>query len=77
MKKRSIIISGHPTSVSVEDEFWDIFCQIVKSKKISIAKQIEEIDKTRTGGLSSAIRIFVLEHMASNCTHFDEPCSKL
>ena len=65
MKKHSVKISGHPSSVSLEDEFWDALKEIAKSRGQSLNNLISEIDENmQTEGqhdnLSSAIRIFVL-----------------
>lgn len=61
MKKHSVIISGHSTSFSLEDVFWQEFKEIAKSENIAIANLITQIDATRTTNLSSALRVFVLE----------------
>lgn len=65
MKKRSVTLQGHPTSITLEDEFWTILKQIAETKNQSIASLIDEIDERRleklSGGLSSAIRIYVLK----------------
>jgi predicted DNA-binding ribbon-helix-helix protein len=64
MKKRSITIAGHATSLTLEDEFWDALKEISASKGLSIAGMIRQIDaqnEERTN-LSSAIRIFILLH---------------
>jgi predicted DNA-binding ribbon-helix-helix protein len=60
--KRSITISGHRTSISVEEPFWQALGEIAKSRNVSIAALIAEIDRKRPadGGLSSAIRLHVL-----------------
>jgi predicted DNA-binding ribbon-helix-helix protein len=64
MKKRSVTLKGHATSITLEDEFWVILKQIADHKDISIASLINEIDEDRldskSGGLSSAIRVYVL-----------------
>lgn len=62
--KRSVSISGHRTSVSLEAPFWDALRDIAKEKEMSINKLITEIDASRTpdAGLSSALRIFVLRY---------------
>ncbi len=69
MKKHSVTLRGHATSITLEDEFWVIFKQIAKDKDQSIASLIDEIDdkrlETTTGGLSSAIRVYVLNHVIS------------
>jgi predicted DNA-binding ribbon-helix-helix protein len=61
--KRSIIISGHKTSVSAEAEFWDALKDIAASQDRRLSDLVTDIDKTRqAGNLSSAIRLFVLDH---------------
>ena len=59
--KRSIVIRGHKTSVSLEEPFWSEIKQIAKRKKVSVAEVVEQIDGERNfANLSSAIRLFVL-----------------
>ena len=61
--KRSIVVSGHKTSVSLEDAFWTCMKEISTSRDMTISELITEIDKERhEGNLSSAIRLFVLGH---------------
>lgn len=62
MKKRSITIDGHRTSISLEDEFWDGLKDITKLRGCALIDIIREIDEKRSCGLSSAIRIIVLKH---------------
>lgn len=62
MKKRSLSIMGHATSISLEEIFWQSLKEIAKVKNISVQQLIEEIDLTRTGNLSSAIRVYVLTY---------------
>ena len=61
--KRSVSIAGHRTSVSLEEPFWDALRDIAKARKTSINKLITEVDAKRAPdtGLSSALRVFVLE----------------
>jgi predicted DNA-binding ribbon-helix-helix protein len=63
LKKRSVDIDGHRTSVSIEAPFWDALRDIALQKGTSINQLITAIDKTRGGNLSSAIRVFVLREM--------------
>ena len=63
MRKRSVSIRGHRTSLSLEDAFWDELSAIAQAREMSVAALITEIDRTRTGGLSSAIRLFILEDL--------------
>jgi predicted DNA-binding ribbon-helix-helix protein len=58
--KRSVVIDGHRTSVSLEPAFWEVLKEIAERRALSINKLIAEIDRGRTGNLSSAIRVFVL-----------------
>jgi predicted DNA-binding ribbon-helix-helix protein len=61
VSKRSIVIAGHKTSLSLEDAFWNSFKQIAHERHMSIAELAASIDGTRQhANLSSAIRVFVL-----------------
>ena len=61
--KRSIVIAGHKTSVSLEDGFWQGLKEIAGGRKQTLSDLVASIDTRRAGGnLSSAIRLFVLEH---------------
>ena len=61
--KRSIVIAGHKTSVSVEDAFWTGLKDIASSRGATVAELVATIDAGRQhGNLSSAIRLFVLDH---------------
>jgi predicted DNA-binding ribbon-helix-helix protein len=61
--KRSIVIDGHKTSVSLEDAFWRDLKNIAHTQQASLSDLVARIDGTREqGNLSSAIRLFVLEH---------------
>lgn len=61
--KRSIVIAGHKTSVSLEDEFWTGLKEIAAARQQTLSDLVASIDTRRAGGnLSSAIRLFVLNH---------------
>jgi predicted DNA-binding ribbon-helix-helix protein len=61
--KRSIIIAGHKTSVSIEDAFWRGLKEIASDRRLTLSELVAGIDSRRTSGnLSSAIRLFVLNH---------------
>jgi predicted DNA-binding ribbon-helix-helix protein len=61
--KRSILIAGHRTSVSLEDAFWKALKDIAQARRISVAALIASIDGGRSASnLSSAIRVFVLDY---------------
>ena len=56
--KRSIVIAGHKTSVSLEDAFWRALKEIARAQHATLSNTIAEIDKARKeGNLSSAIRL--------------------
>jgi predicted DNA-binding ribbon-helix-helix protein len=60
--KRSIVIAGHKTSVSLEDAFWSALKDIAVYREKSLSDLVAEIDAARQqGNLSSAIRLFVLD----------------
>ena len=62
--KRSIRIGGHKTSVSMENEFWDILLRIGTAEKTTISALVERIDVAREHeNLSSAIRLYVLKYV--------------
>lgn len=60
IRKRSVVIAGHRTSISVENAFWDALLAIASARGVSANQLITEIDRERQGNLSSAIRLFVL-----------------
>ncbi|MDA8637779.1 ribbon-helix-helix domain-containing protein [Rhodospirillales bacterium] len=62
LKKRSVNIAGHATSVSMENIFWDRLSDIASARGSSVSAIIREIDAARTGNLSSALRVYILEH---------------
>lgn len=61
--KRSIVIAGHKTSVSLEDAFWKALKDIATGRELTLSDLVASIDTDRHhGNLSSAIRLFVLDH---------------
>lgn len=62
--KRSVVINGHKTSVSLEDIFWAALCHIALERNITIAELVAMIDANRNGSTrSSAIRQFIVSDM--------------
>ena len=65
--KRSVVIDGHKTSISLEETFWGDLKDIAHSQQTTLSKLVTQIDQTRQqseqGNLSSAIRLYVLEHI--------------
>jgi len=65
--KRSISIDGHKTSVSLEEAFWSDLKEIAHNQQTTLSKLVTQIDGTRRrGNLSSALRLFVLEHIRTH-----------
>jgi predicted DNA-binding ribbon-helix-helix protein len=61
--KRSIVIAGHKTSVSLEEAFWRGLKDVATDRRMTLSDLIGAIDSERQhSNLSSAIRLFVLEH---------------
>jgi predicted DNA-binding ribbon-helix-helix protein len=64
--KRSIVIAGHKTSVSLEDAFWKGLKEIAAIRNVTLSDLVATIDGgRRQGNLSSAIRLFVLDYYRS------------
>ena len=61
--KRSIVVAGHKTSVSLEEAFWNGMKEISGLRDMTLSELVGEIDSNRQqGNLSSAIRLFVLDY---------------
>lgn len=60
VKKRSVVVHGHRTSVSLESIFWDALRELAAARRRTVNQLVSEIDAGRGGNLSSAIRVFVL-----------------
>jgi len=61
--KRTILLAGHKTSVTLEDAFWEGLKNIAKVKRKTLSDLVASIDTDREhANLSSAIRLFVLAH---------------
>ena len=63
MQKRSLTIHGHRTSISLEEPFWMALKEISRAREQSVASLVKMIDQERVGGLSSAIRVFILAEL--------------
>lgn len=62
-RKRSVVVAGHRTSVSLEDPFWKDLTAIAEQRGLSLNALIAGIDRDRDGNLSSALRLHVLEYL--------------
>ena len=62
--KKSVTISGHATSVTMEPEFWDVLHRLAESRNMSVAALIREVDASTSHSpkrnLSSALRVYIL-----------------
>jgi predicted DNA-binding ribbon-helix-helix protein len=62
--KRSVVIGGHKTSVSLEEPFWAAVRELAESQDMPLSSLLRQIDlERRNSNLSSAIRVFVLENL--------------
>jgi predicted DNA-binding ribbon-helix-helix protein len=60
--KKSLVLSGHKTSVALETEFWEALESIAKKNNLNIDSLIQKIDQNeRKGSLASALRVFILK----------------
>jgi len=63
--KRSVVIAGRKTSISLEDEFWNGLKAIARHHQRTLSAVVGEIDQKRHGNLSSAIRVFVFGNLCT------------
>ena len=64
--KRSVVVGGHKTSVSLEEAFWSSMKEISVERAMTLSELVGEVDAARQqGNLSSAIRLFVPDHFKS------------
>jgi predicted DNA-binding ribbon-helix-helix protein len=71
--KRSIVVAGHKTSVSLEEEFWEGLKEIAGKRDMTLSALVGTVDEQRQqGNLSSALRLFVLEFYRSRASKIEE-----
>jgi predicted DNA-binding ribbon-helix-helix protein len=64
--KRSVVLNGHKTSVSLEQPFWDIVRSLAEAERVTVSALLRRIDEARHhANLSSAVRVYVLEQVRS------------
>jgi predicted DNA-binding ribbon-helix-helix protein len=67
--KRSIVLDGHKTSVSLEDAFWNRLKEIAQGQHMTVSKMVGKIDaERRHGNLSSVIRLYVLDRIGTRAS---------
>jgi predicted DNA-binding ribbon-helix-helix protein len=71
--KRSLVIAGHKTSVSLEDDFWKIFKSIADQRSVTVSELAAVVDGGRRhANLSSAIRLFVLGYYRERLSEYEQ-----
>ena len=74
--KRSIVVNGYKTSVSLEDAFWKGLKEIADDRDVTLSDLVSTIDTDRQqGNLSSAIRLFVLDYFRTRAANNSSPSS--
>lgn len=73
IRKRSVVIAGHRTSISLENIFWEQLRRSAIARGVSVNQLVTAIDAKRSGNLSSAIRTFILQSHVSQCGEFTGP----
>ncbi|MCW5732304.1 MAG: ribbon-helix-helix domain-containing protein [Alphaproteobacteria bacterium] len=73
VRKRSVVVAGHRTSVSLESAFWEALREIALAEGKTLNQMVSDIDRERTGNLSSAIRVFVLRYVQGAQAAKQEP----
>jgi len=64
LQKRSLVIAGHATSVALEPEFWSALERFAEHDGVSLPSLIAGIDETRSGSLSSALRVYTVTRLS-------------
>lgn len=63
VRKRSVTIAGHKTSLSLEQAFWDELKRLAEVEGLSVNALVAAIDEAAPGNLSSAVRLYVLDKL--------------
>jgi predicted DNA-binding ribbon-helix-helix protein len=71
MRKRSITLKGHRTSISLEDEFWTALDEIATADGLTVPRIVSRVDRERLKlepppGLSSALRVYILKRKSAD-----------
>ena len=70
--KRSVVIGGHKTSVSLEQPFWEVVREIAAAEATTVSAVLRRVDGARAqSNLSSAVRVYVLEQVRARATRHD------
>jgi predicted DNA-binding ribbon-helix-helix protein len=63
VRKRSVVVAGHRTSISLEEPFWRELKAIAQARGVSLNALVAELDQGRAGNLSSTLRVYVLSDL--------------
>jgi predicted DNA-binding ribbon-helix-helix protein len=71
IRKHSVTLAGHKTSLSLEDAFWRALKDLAEAEGLSVTALVERIDRARIdrahgGNLSSALRVYILRRLQEN-----------
>ena len=75
LRKHSVMIAGHRTSISLEDAFWLALERAARRRGESVASLVTAIDANRAGNLSSAIRLYVLSDLEDRLRGMQDPAA--
>ncbi len=67
--KRSVRLAGHATSLSLEEEFWEVLEAAAKADAKPLSHLLNAIDRDRTGPLASAARVYALQRLLEEIEH--------
>ena len=68
IRKRSVTVAGHKTSLSLEEAFWQALKDLAEAEGLSLNALVTRIDRMRSANLSSAARVYVLERLRRGAT---------
>lgn len=71
IRKRSVVVSGHRTSISLEETFWEALAEIANEHNVSINRLVTEIDRENPNNLSSATRVYILRAFSERASRND------
>ena len=69
LQKRSVRLAGHSTSLSLEEEFWDVLEAAAEADQVPLARLLNLIDQDRDGPLASAARVYALRRLLEEVEH--------
>ena len=72
--KRSVVIGGHKTTISLEDQFWSALKEIAQAQGATLAQTLAQIDKTRQGPAASKNNLKREQFPKDNC---NQPCASI